>query len=97
MALKVYSFQVLKHLSTSIRNKISLVLRHDFYISWHANSTEDAVASSSGSRRGNSRRRDLSQDAQRVKNHMVIFPYYHKQLIFFEGTHFACRHHSPGL
>lgn len=42
-------------------------------------------------------RQSLSQDTQRVKNHTVISPYYHRQLILFKWTYFACRHHSLGV
>lgn len=70
-----------------------------FHISRHANSTENTLASGSSGAlptTGAPRDTSLSQDTQRVKTHMAISPYYHRQLILFKGTHFACRHRILG-
>lgn len=79
-----------------------IITKHGSISAWYSDMTLHLLACQSnrrgsGSQSRGSHRQSLSQDTERVKNHMAIFPYYHRQLISLEGTHFACRHHSPGV
>lgn len=79
-----------------------IITKHGSISAWYSDVTLHLLACQSnrrgsGSQSRGSHRQSLSQDTERVKNHMAIFPYYHRQLISLEGTHFACRHHSPGV